>query len=134
MLKVFSVFCLIISMFFISSCNQKPDVNIPDVLSKSEKQIQKLDKVKTTASAFDGKSNIKFRLMVEGRPSKVEVEKLFNETLNTIAANSNNQDLWNYYNADFDIKSYQDGVVFEAAKPAGDSLKLTELIPGRKEN
>ena len=134
MLRVISILIIILSLFFVSACNRKHDLSIADTLGRSEKQLQKIEGVKTTASAFDGKKNIKFRLMVEGRPSKVEAEKLFNETLNTIAENSNRKDLWDNYDANFNINSYEYGVIYEAAKPAGESLKLTELVPGRKEN
>ena len=65
--------------------------------------------------------------MVDGRPTKEKAEELFNMILN----NSNHEGVWNYYNAKFDIKSYEDGVIYEATKPAGDSLKLTELVPGQ---
>ena len=108
-------------VFFLSACAHKPDINVSDTLGKSEVQLQKLDNVKTTASSFDGKNNITFRLMVEGYPSRDEAEKLFNETLNTIATNSNHLDLWNYYNAYFDIKSYDKGILYEGIKPIGSS-------------
>lgn len=119
MSRVNIILSLVILVFFISACAHKPDISISDTLGKSEVQLQKLDKVKTTASAFDGKDLIKFRLMVEGAPSKDEAEKLFNETLNTIATNSNHEDFWNYYNVQFDIKSYDKGILYEATKSKG---------------
>lgn len=115
------ILILIITVFFLSACAHKPDINIGDTLVKSEVQLQKLDNVKTTASAFNGKSDIKFRLMVEGDISRNEAEKLFNETLDTIAANSNHSDFWNYYNANFDIKRYDKGILFEGTKLIGSS-------------
>ncbi len=133
MLRVISIL-IIFSLFFVSACNRNPDLSIADTLGRSEKQLQKIEGVKTTAVAFDGKRNIKFRLMLEGRPSKVEAEKLFNKTLNIIAENSNRKDLWDNYDANFDLKSYEYGVIYEAAKPAAESLKITEPVPGRKEN
>lgn len=132
-LRVISIL-IILSLFFISACNHKPDLSIADTLERSEEQLQKIESVKTTAAAFDGIRNIKFRLMVEGRPSKADAEKFFNKTLNTIAENSNSEDLWDNYDADFDIKSYEYGVIYEAAKPAGKSLKVIELVSGRIEN
>lgn len=119
MIRVKIISTLISMVFFLSACAHKPDINISDTLGESEVQLQKLDNVKTTSSSFDGKNNITFRLMVEGYSSRVEAEKLFNETLNTIAANSNHLDLWNYYNAYFDIKSYDKGILYEGTKPIG---------------
>lgn len=124
MIRVKIILTLIITVFFLSACAHKPDINVSNTLGKSEVQLQKPDKVKTTASAFDGKDVIKFRLMVEGSPSKDEAEKLFNETLNTIATNSNHEDFWNYYNAQFDIKSYDKGILYEATK----SKRSNQLI------
>lgn len=121
MIKVKLILTLIITAFFLSACGHKPDINVSDALGKSEVQLQKLDNVKVTASSFDGKNNISFRLMVEGYPSRDEAEKLFNETLNTIATNSNHLDLWNYYNAYFGIKSYDEGILYEGIKPIGNS-------------
>ena len=121
MLRVKIILPLIIVVFLISACAHKSEINVSDTLGKSEVQLQQLDKVKTTAAAFDGKNNIKFRLMVEGYLSKDEAEKLFNEILNTIATNSNHQNFWNYYNAQFDIKSYDKGILYEATKSKGSS-------------
>ena len=121
MLRVKIILPLIIVVFFISACTHKPEIKVSDTLGKSEVQLQKLDKVKTTAAAFDGKNNIKFRLMVEGYLSEDEAKKLFNQTLNTIATNSNHRDFWNYYNAQFDIKSYDKGILYQATKSKGSS-------------
>lgn len=121
MLRVKLAISLIISVFLISACVSKPDINVSDALGKAEINLQKIDKVKTTASAFNGKDIIKFRLMVEESPSKDEAEKLFNETLNIIATSSNHKDFWNYYNAQFDIKSYDKGILYEATKSKGNS-------------
>lgn len=125
-LRLKLILSLIIVVIFTSACSNKPAFNIGDILAKSEVQLNKLDMVTTTASSFDGKTNISFRLMVEGNPSKEEAEKLFNETLNTIATNSNNQDFWNYYNAQFDIKSYENGILYIATKPIGSSKILIQ--------
>ncbi|QSO48751.1 anti-sigma factor [Alicyclobacillus mengziensis] len=95
---------------------------VASILDKSEAQLDAVNGVVTTASSFDGKDNIKFRLMVNGTPSQKEATKLFNDILTVIKANADNKDIWSYYNGQFDIKNYTTGVVYTATKTAGQPL------------
>lgn len=101
----------------------KPE-KVGSILSNSEVQLNNSSGIVTTASAFDGKKNIKFRLMVNGAPSKKEATKLFNNIIKTVKANANNKDLWSYYNGSFDIKNYTTGVIYTATKKAGKSMTI----------
>lgn len=130
-MKLKTVFSLsiIIFLIFVTGCSQSPPVQptkVGKILVKSETQLRKQSEIVTTASAFDGKKNIKFRLMVNGVPSKKEATKLFNDIMETVKANANNKNLWSYYNGNFDIKNYTDGVIYTATKMAGKSMTITK--------
>jgi hypothetical protein len=62
--------------------------------------------------------------MVEGTPTEEEATALFNEILGSFQEYSNHQDIWQYYNGYFDIKNYDVGVIYEAAKVIGEELKV----------
>lgn len=111
--------------------SQEPPVKPSEVakaLGKSELQLRATSGIVTTASAFDGKKNIKFRLMVYGTPSKKEATKLFDDILTTVQENSHNKDIWSYYNGQFDIKNYTTGVVYTATKKAGQPIVIDKNV------
>lgn len=62
--------------------------------------------------------------MVEGTPTEEEATDLFNQVLETIKENTKHQDIWEYYDGYFDIKNYDDGVIYEASKVIGEELKV----------
>ena len=66
-------------------------------MGKSEDYLRQLEEIETTASAFDGKIDVKFRLMVEGHPTEVEAIVLFNEILDSFKKYSNHQGVWHYF-------------------------------------
>ncbi|WLD92846.1 DUF3221 domain-containing protein [Alkalihalobacillus sp. AL-G] len=75
-----------------------------------------LDKIETTASSYDGKKKIKFRLMVNGQLSEEEATELFKEVIVNVEKFSAHSGVWDYFNGYFDIKSYDSGVLYEATK------------------
>jgi hypothetical protein len=114
----------IILLFLIIGCSQQPDIDISSIIGKTEDYFRQLEEIETTASAFDGKTDIKFRLMVEGTPTEEEATILFNEILDRFREYSNHQEIWDYYNGYFDIKNYYDGVIYEATKVIDEELKI----------
>lgn len=114
----------IILLFLIVGCSQQPDINISSTIGKSEDYFRQLEEIETTASEFDGKKDVKFRLMVEGTPTEEEATILFNEILDRFKEYSNHQEIWEYYNGSFDIKNYDDGVIYEATKVIDEELKV----------
>jgi hypothetical protein len=69
------------ALLLLVACNNKPDINMGEILTKSQDQLRQLDEIKTTAAAFNGKSDVKFRLMVEKHPTEEEAIILFNQIL-----------------------------------------------------
>ena len=120
----FIFFIIIIFLILIVSCSQQSDIDISKTLGKSEDYFRELEEIETTASAFDGKKDVKFRLMVEGTPTEEEATALFNKILVSFQEFSNHQDIWEYYNGYFDIKNYDVGVIYEATKVIGEELKV----------
>ncbi|WP_078549233.1 IolE/MocC family protein [Litchfieldia alkalitelluris] len=115
----------IILLFSIVGCSQQPDIDISSIIGKSEDYFRQLEEIETTASAFDGKRDVKFRLMVEGPLTEEEATILFNEILDRFKEySSNHQEIWDYYNGYFDIKNYDDGVIYEATKVIDEELKV----------
>ncbi|WP_456278998.1 hypothetical protein [Bacillus sp. AK128] len=114
----------IILVFLIVGCNQQPDIDISSTIGKSEDYFRQLEEIDTVASAFNGKKDIKFRLMVEGTPTEEEATILFNEILDRFKEYSNHHDIWEYYNGYFDIKNYDDGVIYEATKVINEELEV----------
>ena len=115
---------IFISLFSTTSCSQKPSIDIGDALGKSEEYFRQFDGIATTASSYDGEKDVKFRLMVEGNPTEAEATILFNRILDVIAKYSNRSDVWDYNNGYFDIKNYDQGVIYEGTKQIGEDLKV----------
>ncbi len=115
---------LLISLVFTVSCTKETSIDIGDVVGKTEDTFRKLDGIATTASSFDGKKDVKFRLMVEGNLTEVTATKLFRRIMDTIADFSNRPDVWDYYSGYFDIKNYDHGVIYEGTKLIGEDLKV----------
>lgn len=109
------IFCTMLILFLISGCQQS-SIHMNEFLIQTENLLKELDEIDTTASSFDGKRDIKFRLMVEGHPTEEEALILFDKVLEGVTKSSNRSDVWDYYNGYFDIKSYDDGVIYEANK------------------
>ncbi|WP_440960518.1 hypothetical protein ACN6KS_22460 [Paenibacillus nitricinens] len=113
-----------ISLFLTVSCSQEASIDIGDAVDKSEKYFRQLDEIGTTASSYDGKKDLKFRLMVEGNPTETEATNFFNRILDVIAKYSNHSDVWDFYNGYFDITNYDQGVIYEGTKLIGEELKV----------
>ncbi|SMF87255.1 hypothetical protein SAMN05661091_3673 [Paenibacillus uliginis N3/975] len=125
MLNRISLFALSFILLFLTvACSQETSIDIGDTLGKSEEYFRKLEGIDTTAAAFDGKNDEKFRLMVDGHPTEDEASILFNHILDVIAKYSNRSDVWDYYNGYFDIKNYDHGVIYEGTKLIGEDLKV----------
>ena len=118
------VFVLLLSFLLTVSCTKKPSIDIGDAVGKTEDSFRKLDGIATTASSFDGKKDVKFRLMIEENLTETEATKLFRRIMDTIAEFSNRSDVWDYYNGYFDIKNYDHGVIYEGTKLIGEELKV----------
>jgi hypothetical protein len=114
----------LIFLFLIVGCGQQPDIDISDTIGKSEDYFKQVEEIETTASAFDGKRDVKFRLMVKGTTTEEEATVLFNKILNSFRKYSNHQEIWHYYNGYFDITNYEDGVIYEATKVIDEELKV----------
>ncbi|GIP44740.1 hypothetical protein J45TS6_31990 [Paenibacillus sp. J45TS6] len=114
-------------LFLTIACSQESRIDMSDTLVKSEDYFRELEEIDTTASAFDGKKEVKFRLMIDGHPSESEASTLFNDIMDVIAKYSNS-DVWDYYNGYFDIKNYDNGVIYEGTKLIGEDLKVQLAI------
>lgn len=125
-MRKINLICIIsiIFLFLIVGCSQQPDIDISETIGKSEDYLRQLEEIETTASAFDGKNDVKFRLMVEGHPTEEEAIALFNEILDSFKKYSNHQDVWQYYNGYFDIKNYYIGVIYEATKVRDEDFQV----------
>ncbi|TQR19429.1 hypothetical protein [Psychrobacillus vulpis] len=121
-----SILLIFILLFlsFLSGCNQSPKIDIAESLTKSEKQFKMSDGIECV-SAFDGDS-VKFRLLLEVKPTKKEATILFEKILDTIVSNSNTPDTWDFYSAEFDL-SYENSIIYEGNKEAGKSLIVKEV-------
>lgn len=121
---VFFFSTMFIFLSLMSGCNQEPNIDISEVSVKTEEMFRELEEIETTASAFDGKRDVKFRLMVEGNPTEEEATILFYKIMDSFKEYSNHQDIWEYYNGYFDIKNYDVGVIYEATKVINEELKV----------
>ncbi|MGJ9459872.1 hypothetical protein [Oceanobacillus sp. CF4.6] len=119
------LFLIVLSLLLITGCNQQSNIDMVEVLGKTENTLRESEEIETTASSFDGEKDVKFRLMVEENPTNEEATILFNEIIENIASYSNHSDVWDYYNGYFDIKSYDNRVLYEATKFKGEGLDVT---------
>ncbi|WP_226036570.1 hypothetical protein [Aquibacillus saliphilus] len=117
-------FSFLILLFVLVGCNQQPDFDISTIKGKAEDYFRQLDEIETTAASFDGNKDIKFRLMVEGTPTEEQATVLFKEILDSFKKYSKHQEIWEYYNGYFDIKNYDDGVIYDASKVIDEELKV----------
>ncbi|WP_246943588.1 hypothetical protein [Bacillus pinisoli] len=122
-MKPFILICSVI-LILMAGCNPKPQFDISEILNQSEEKLNKFEDIETTASAFNGKEDIKFRIMVEGTPSEEEAIVLFNKILDSLKEFSNHENFWSYYNGYFDIKNYDEGVIYEATKMKTEKIKV----------
>ncbi|WP_100407788.1 IolE/MocC family protein [Bacillus solitudinis] len=116
---------VLVLVLLVTDCNQQPNIDISKTLDQTRETLKELDDVETTAASFDGESDIKFRLMVEGHPTEEEAISLFNKILENITKSSTYSDVWDYYNGYFDIKSYDNGVIYEATKLIGEDFNIS---------
>lgn len=63
--------------------------------------------------------------MMEEHPTENEAIILFNQILDSFEKYSNKSDIWNFYNGYFDIKSYDNGIIYKATKLAGEDLQVS---------
>ncbi|GAA0336046.1 hypothetical protein GCM10008967_28050 [Bacillus carboniphilus] len=98
---------------------------IIDALEKTEKTLRGINGIETTASSFDG-GKVNFRLMIRQDLSKEEAIPLFNKILESIDQSSNELDIWQHYVGNFDIKSFEKGVIYEATKLIGGDLVVKQ--------
>jgi hypothetical protein len=124
MKQLFLISTVFVLSLLITGCNQQPNIDMVEVLGKTEETLRELEEIETTASSFDGEKDVKFRLMVEENPTNEDATILFNEILENIAQYSNHSDVWDYYNGYFDIKSYDNGVIYKATKLKGEDLDV----------
>ncbi len=116
MRRIFICIISIIFLLLLAGCSPQPEIDISTTIGRSEDHFRQLEEIETTTSAFDGKKDINFRLMVEGYPTEEEAIFLFHEIMDSFEGYSNHQDIWQYYNGYFDIKNYDEGVIYEAKK------------------
>ncbi|MED4018787.1 hypothetical protein [Sutcliffiella cohnii] len=126
MKRLFLLFNLSFALMFLTvACNQQPEIDISKAVDRTEEYFRELNEVSTTAAVYS-EEQVKFRLMVEKHPSVEEATAMFNTIIDKLEKNSNTPEFWNYYNGNFDIKSYDEGVIFEATKVIGQELKVTQ--------
>lgn len=118
---------LFVLLLFITGCSIQPAIDMNKVITQSEKWLKGFDEIDTTTASYDGKRDIKFRLMVNEIRDEEEAEILFQKILDSIGKFSNSPETWNYYNGYFDIKSYDDGVIYEATKLIGEDLEIIQI-------
>ena len=123
-MKMLNILLSFMVLLFVSGCNEKSEVDISNLMGKTEDYFKQLAEVDTVATSFDGKKDITFRMMVEGTPTEEQAQALFNEVLISFEKYSNQSELWDDYNGYFDIKNYDDGVIYEASKIIGEELKI----------
>ena len=63
------------------ACSEKSNIDIGVALGKTEDYFRQSEGKETTASAFDGKKDIKFRLMIDGDLSEEDAALLFNRIM-----------------------------------------------------
>jgi hypothetical protein len=127
--SLFFIFTGVALLLLITGCNQQLDINVGEALVKTQEQLRILDEIGTTAAAFDGKSEVKFRLMVEEEPTKEEAIILFNKIVDSFQNTSNHAKVWDYYNGYFDIKSYETGaVIYQATNLISEELKVEKTF------
>ena len=126
MKRLFLLFNLSFALMFLTvACNQQPEIDISKAVDTTEEYFRELDEVSTTAAVYS-EEQVKFRLMVEKHPSVEEATAMLNTIIDKLEKNSNTPEFWNYYNGNFDIQSYDEGVIFEATKVIGQDLKVTQ--------
>lgn len=111
----------------LNGCDQQPDLDVSKAVALTEIDFRQLDEISTTAASYN-KEQVKFRLMVEKHPSFKEAVNLFRDVLNKLEEGSGNSEFWDYYHGHFDIKSYDEGVIFEATKEIGKELEITKRV------
>ena len=116
---------VLVLVLLVTACNQKPNIDISKALGQTREILNDLDDVETTAASFNGESDVKFRLMVEGHPTEEKAIYLFDKVLETITKSSNQSDVWDFYNGYFDIKSYDNGIKYEATKLMGEDINIS---------
>lgn len=123
--RLYLISIAFVLLSLIAGCNQQPTIDVNEIIGQTEKTLRGFDEIETTAAAFDGKRDIKFRLMAKEPQTKEEAEILFNEILKSMVRSSNQPDLWDYYNGYFDIKNDDNDVIYEATKIIGEDLEIT---------
>ncbi|MBX0356858.1 hypothetical protein [Halobacillus sp. Nhm2S1] len=117
---------LIALLLLTVACNQQPEGDLSKTVRMTEDYFRGLKEITTTAASFrENEDLVKFRLMVEKRPSQEEATAMFNNILHNFEQVSNSPEFWNQYNGFFDIKSHDNGVIYEATKAIGEDLKVT---------
>lgn len=101
-----------------------PEITMLEAVEKSREEIMDLEKVDRATTSFDGESFIQFRLMTEEIPAEEEAERLFKIVIDTIEENSQRPDVWENYDGVFDIRTYDDGIVYEAVHFSGRELNI----------
>lgn len=127
MRRLYFISITFVLLLLITGCNQQPTIDVNEVIGQSEKILRGFDGIETTAASFDGKGDIKYRLMVKESQTEEEAKILFNEILKSIVQSSNQPDIWDNYNGYFDIKNYDNDVIYEAKKIIGEDLKITSI-------
>ncbi|CAM4507694.1 hypothetical protein FHS16_005744 [Paenibacillus endophyticus] len=73
------------SLLLAVSCTKETSIDIGDAIGKTEDSFRKLDWIATTASSYDGKKDVKIRLMVAGNLTEAEATNLFRRIMDIIA-------------------------------------------------
>ncbi|MDQ0352499.1 hypothetical protein J2R98_002344 [Alkalibacillus filiformis] len=118
--KVMLPISFVLMIVFVG-CSQQPDIDVSKTLDEWRESFESVEVV---AASFDGEENIKIRLMVEEQITEDEAALLMDDIFESIIEYSNQPDVWDYYNGYFDIKSYDDGLLYEATQLKGEDLEI----------
>lgn len=121
-----AISCIIVS-FCVTGCapSHPKSSDVAYAIGHSQNQLLNHPPIKAAAGAYDGKQLVKYTVMVHGDLTAQNALDLFSEILNTIAQDANSQNMWDYYNAQLSIKSFEHGVIFTATKDAGKPIQVT---------
>jgi hypothetical protein len=100
------------------------NLNVKDGISegviKAQVIMEQDELVSSVAEAFNGKENIKFRIVVKGSLTNNQAKMLVIKFMEAISKHSKLQDntkFWGKYNLNFDITSQKDGqILFNGTK------------------
>ena len=121
-----AISCLTI-VFSLSGCtpSQPQSSEVANVVGHSQNQLLTHPPIKAVAGFYDGKQLVEYTVMVHGNLTSHDAQRIFSEILDTISQDANSKNMWDYYNAQLSIKSFEHGVIYTAVKNAGRPMEVS---------